>query len=255
VLNVVNQLIQIIDKHIAWLYLACLVGILLYVNSYIQARREREFTSFPIEKEIAQHRQGRAMTGVGIMLAVAAVLTGLKYYILPTVDLSEFAQPTPTETLPIPSVVAMVTAAPTADATSAPTTSARPTAAPSPTSAPTPTASEPTTTPPPAPAPCPDENTRIISPGMNAVVSGWVTISGTANHAQFQFYKVEYGIGENPSTWNSVGDLHHSPVVGGQLAGIDTSALPNGAAWFRLTVVDQTGNFPAPCSVRVVISN
>ena len=124
-----------------------------------------------------------------------------------------------------------------------------------PTQAPTPTPDEPTATPPPPPAPCPDPNVRITSPGMNAGVSGWVGIHGTANHAQFQFYTVEYGIGENPGNWNTIGVVQHSAVVGGQLTGIDTRMLPNGTAWFRLTVVDQTGNFPPPCSVRVVIQN
>ncbi len=253
-LNVVNQLIEIVDKHVIWLYAACLAGILLYINSYVQARRERSITAFPIEKEIAVHREGRAMTGVGMMLGVVVILTAVKYYVLPSIDLSELAEPTPTHTLPIPSVMAMVTAAPTAEATPAstrPTTVAAPTA----TSAPSPTAGEPTATPPPPPAPCPDGNVRITSPGMNAAVSGMVAINGTANNAQFQFFKVDYGIGENPGNWNTIGDVHRSAVVGGQLASMDTRALPNGPAWFRLTVVDQTGNFPAPCSVRVVISN
>lgn len=66
---------------------------------------------------------------------------------------------------------------------------------------------------------------------------------------------MEYGIGENPGNWNTIGDVQHSAVVGGQLTGIDTRMLPNGTAWFRLTVVDQTGNFPPPCSVRVSIQN
>lgn len=253
-LNVLGQLIQLVDEHVIWLYVACAVGVLLYINAYVQARRERAITTFPIEKEVAVHREGRAMTGVAMMLGVALVLTAVKYYVIPSIDLSELAEPTPTHTLPIPSVVAMTSPTPEAEPTppgAEPT--ARATSAPTP--APSPTPGEPTETPPPPPAPCPDANTRITSPGMNATVSGWVSINGTANHAQFQFYKVDYGIGDNPSTWNTIGDVRGTAVVGGQLASIDTRGLPNGPAWFRLTVVDQTGNFPPPCSVRVVISN
>ena len=255
VLNALGQLIQLIDNHVIWLYAACLVGVLLYINSFVQARRERAITTFPIEKEIAVHREGRAMTGVGMMLGVVVLLTAVKFYVIPSVDLSELAEPVPTHTLPIPSVMAMVSPSPIVEATAttpAPIV-ARATAAPA--LAPSPTPGEPTATPPHPSAPCPDPNTRITSPGMNATVSGWTAISGTANHAQFQFYKVEYGIGEDPSAWHTIGDVQRSAVAGGQLTGIDTRGLPNGTAWFRLTVVDETGNFPPPCSVRLVIRN
>ena len=256
-LDVLSQLIALIDQHVIWLYVACGLAILWYVRSFIQARQDRSITTFPIEKEIAVHREGRAITGVGMMLGVAVLVTAVKFYLLPTVDLSQFEEPTPTHTLPIPSVVAMVTPMPTPEETTPEPTSAAAPPPPqaTPTQAPTPTPDEPTATPPPPPAPCPDPNVRITSPGMNAGVSGWVGIHGTANHAQFQFYKVEYGIGENPGNWNTIGDVQYSAVGGGQLAGIDTGMLPNGPAWFRLTVVDQTGNFPPPCSVRVSIQN
>src|SRR5690606_1723216 len=100
-----------------------------------------------------------------------------------------------------------------------------------------------------------DPNTSIFSPGMDATVSGSVALVGTATHPQFQFFKVECAIGADPSGWNVVGDLHHSPVVGGELARIDTRGLPNGPLWLQVTVVDQTGNFPPPCRVRVHVQN
>jgi len=52
-----------------------------------------------------------------------------------------------------------------------------------------------------------------------------------------------------------VNTIHRSPVLGGQLEELDTTALPNGVYWLQLTVVDQTGNFPPPCRVRIVIQN
>ena len=88
---------------------------------------------------------------------------------------------------------------------------------------------------------------------MNQVIAGQVTIRGTAQIDQFQFYKLEYGLGENPQQWNSIGDIHRSPVADGALGVWDTAGFPNGVFKLRLTVVDASGNFPAPCEVRVII--
>jgi hypothetical protein len=108
--------------------------------------------------------------------------------------------------------------------------------------------------PPPVPY-CSDPNVCISSPGSNQTVSGAIGIYGTAMHGSFQFYKVEYGVGEEPGGWSSIGDTISTPVSGGLLMSLDTRAFPNGVYWLRLTVVDVTGNYPPPHRVRVVIEN
>jgi hypothetical protein len=86
-------------------------------------------------------------------------------------------------------------------------------------------------------------------------ISGTVSVQGTASIESFQFYKVEYGLGEIPEQWNSIGNIYRTPVVNGRLVLWDTSGFPNGAAWLRLTVVDVSGNFPPPFEMRVIIQN
>ncbi|MCD6519425.1 MAG: hypothetical protein J7M05_05850 [Anaerolineae bacterium] len=244
-LNILGFFLELIDRHAFWLYLACLVVILFYVRSYIRAHRDRINTIFTIEKEVAAHREGRAMTNIGAVLGVVVVITALKYYVVPTINVEELVQPTPTITLAIP------TRAPTATPTSVPPT---PTPRPRPTRRPVRVL--PTATPTPLPLPpCPNENVRITFPRMGAVLSGRVPIRGTANHPRFQFYKVEFGQGEKPTTWHVIHDIHKTPVVNGLLEELDTTVLPNGVYWIQLTVVDQTGNFPPPCQVRVTIQN
>ncbi len=90
---------------------------------------------------------------------------------------------------------------------------------------------------------------------MGAQVSGRVIIQGTAAHDHFQFYKVELGQGEEPTAWHVISDIHEAPVTNGVLDEFDTPAVPNGVYWLQLTVVDQMGNFPQPCRVRVIIEN
>jgi transcriptional regulator with XRE-family HTH domain len=112
--------------------------------------------------------------------------------------------------------------------------------------------------PPPAPvaaAPCADGRAVITAPGAGQVVNGIAGVSGTAQHESFQYYKLEYA----PGAWAAGGyvyfDGSNSQVTGGLLGNLDTGILPNGDYTIRLTVVDQTGNFPPPCDVAVVVQN
>jgi len=247
VLNIFAFLLNLIDQHTIWLYGACVLIVLYYLRAFIVARTQRANTIFTIEREVAAHREGQAMSSIGAMLGVIIIILGLKYYIVPSVNIKAYIEPTPTVTMALPTMAP--TLAPTEEATATATLRPRPTQA-----AVQPTAM-PTETPIPVPAHCPDPSVRIISPGMDATVSGWLTLEGTANIDGFQFYKIEWGAGEQPPDWHSISDIHHAPVVNGVLDEFDTHLLPNGVYWLRLTVVDQTGNFPAPCTVRVVFEN
>ncbi|RIK42489.1 MAG: hypothetical protein DCC57_18325 [Chloroflexi bacterium] len=116
----------------------------------------------------------------------------------------------------------------------------------------------PTPEPPPAPvaaAPCADGRAVIAGPGAGQAVSGVVGVTGTAQHESFQYYKLEYA----PGAWAAGGyvyfDGSNSQVIGGLLGNLDSSVLPNGDYTIRLTVVDQTGNFPPPCDVAIVVQN
>ena len=248
-LSVLGQVVNIIDQYAIWLYAACLVVALLYLRAYLVARREQVNTTFTIEKEVAVHREGRAMTGIGLTLVAVVALTAVKYYLMPTLDVQGLMEPTPTHTLPIPTLTE-----PTATPTPEPST---PTPRPEPTSIqwPTSSAPQPQPTSVPAAATCPDPNVCLARPVAGQTVSGLVSIVGTANHGEFQFYKVEYGIGSDPAGWFTIGDVHRSPVINGQLAQFNTSVVPNGALTFRLTVVDKTGNYPTPYRVTVQVQN
>jgi hypothetical protein len=103
-----------------------------------------------------------------------------------------------------------------------------------------------------APA-CPNPNVCLTSPGVHQKVWGNVPIRGTANVPNFQFLKIEVGAGPNPKAWTVVGQLHYSPVVGGVLETLRSGAYPPGTYTLRLVVVEQTGNYPEPCPVTVVV--
>ncbi|MHB1294985.1 MAG: hypothetical protein ACYC4R_08290 [Anaerolineae bacterium] len=253
-LNIVNFMLTAIDEYTMWLYLGCLFMVLLYIRSFIVARRDRENTVFTIEKEVAAHREGRAMSGIGAMLGVVVVITGMKYYLVPSIDLSAMITPTPTLTLAIPTLSTLTPTPTTAVEVADETRTPRVTPTVTPTEAPTALPVTPTPAPPPASA-CADPNVCISSPGMNATISGQVAVTGSADNAGFQFFKVELGVGEEPGSWSVIGDLHRSAVHDGVLESFNTAAVPNGVYWLSLTVVDQTGNWAPPYRVRVVVQN
>jgi len=261
VLEVIGTLLQALQRYILWIYVACALGIILNLRHYSAARQARADTIFTVEREAAAHREGRAMSNIGLLLGVIAVVLVLQFYVLPSLDVSSLVQVTTTPTLVLTTSTPRPTLAPTqalsemgggpAPTSRMPTATLAPTATPATTPEAMPT---PAPTSPPA-SPCADPNTCIVSPAPNATLRGVVTIRGTAQHPSFQFYKIEYGVGEDPSGWNSIGNTVSHPVENGTLLTFDTAALPNGVYWLRLTVVDNTGNFPPPHRVRVIIEN
>ncbi|HXF60858.1 MAG TPA: hypothetical protein VNK95_04535 [Caldilineaceae bacterium] len=126
----------------------------------------------------------------------------------------------------------------------------------------------PTATPTPEPTPteeaaevvapsCPDPRAVITAPGVNQTVSGMVDVIGSATHENFQYYKLEYapGAGVSPDANFAYLTDARVPVSNGVLASFDSTMLDNGDYTLKLTVVDNTGNFPPPCTVSIRIFN
>lgn len=121
---------------------------------------------------------------------------------------------------------------------------------------PTPLPAEPPTPEPAAPpvasSACADPRSLISSPGAGQSISGRVAIEGTARHEAFASYKVEAGPAGAALNFIASGN---SPIDGGVLGSLDSATLPNGPAVIRLTVIDQTGNYPPPCEITVTVAN
>lgn len=99
---------------------------------------------------------------------------------------------------------------------------------------------------------CPNTDIRITSPKLNETISGFTRIEGTANHSNLNYYKIEYSQSGKEYVYFGGGGM---PVINGILDELVTQELPNGHYTLRLTVVDNTGNFPNPCAIPVSIQN
>jgi hypothetical protein len=96
---------------------------------------------------------------------------------------------------------------------------------------------------------------QIVRPEMNAEVRGLVPIIGSASVPDFQFYKVEFGVGPNPAQWAVIGKLHEQAVLNGQLEVWDTTVLPDGVYTLQLQAVKRDGNWESFFVRGITIAN
>lgn len=243
-----SVLIQLVADYAPWIYGLCGLLALWYLREAFLARRERRQAMYTLEREAALDRIRSIYRIAFFMLAVMAVVYYISNYLVeavptPTVE-EEIKALTPTAPLLLPTPTPTPVGA-------TPTPTVTPTRRPRPTKRPTPlpTATEPAVQPP----DCPDPRCRITWPGVNAVLQGAVQVTGSAYTDGFQYYKLEFGVGNdpNPSSFILRGD---TPVHDGVLGTWDVSVLPPGVYTLQLKVVDYTGNWvDPPCKVLVTV--
>jgi len=82
--------------------------------------------------------------------------------------------------------------------------------------------------------------THISSPKLNTFVGGTINILGTASGPDFFNYRVEYGMGLEPSSWTLITE-QSSPVTNGNLATNWNVSQVFGVITVRLTSTDMHG--------------
>lgn len=83
---------------------------------------------------------------------------------------------------------------------------------------------------------------HLESPGFGSTVTGSIPIIGSAKGLGFSSYLLEYGPGNEPTTWNLI-QQGYQPVDRDQLGVFNAALVPDGTYTIRLTVWDQ-GNPP-----------
>jgi 1A family penicillin-binding protein len=81
----------------------------------------------------------------------------------------------------------------------------------------------------------------VSFPGADQPIDHRVPILGSASLPFFQGYTVQYGSGDDPSTWEPMGPPRTQPVQDGVLEIWDPSSLADGVYTLRVTVVDSYG--------------
>jgi hypothetical protein len=262
-------LIQYIATYAPWIYFVCGVIALYQLYRTWLVRAERRQAVFSLEREKAVRDMG-SIFSTALLLLLAM---GITYFTSTTLVKALGASSEVNTSLPlgvpgsaeqlIPTPIT-TPLTPVADATTnailGPTQTPLLQTTVDATTTETPTATTPTPAAPTATlAPivqspvCADQRSVISRPGMNETVRGNISVVGTAAHDNFQFYKIEYAPTGSNSFVYIAGD--QNPVINGFLAEINTSTLGNGSWTLQLTVVDQTGNWPDPCQVNILVEN
>jgi subtilisin family serine protease len=101
-------------------------------------------------------------------------------------------------------------------------------------------------------APAPLE-ARIADPTLDEVLEGLDTVDviGSAGGPGFEWYSLEYGEGDDPTTWLPIVGPVTTPITNGPLATWDLSVLANAHYVVRLTVARGTERFLDRQRVRV----
>jgi len=100
-----------------------------------------------------------------------------------------------------------------------------------------------------------EQQVVITYPREGDTVRGTVEITGSAMVPSFRFFKVEFGVGTNPSSWSVIGNLQYLPVTSGRLASWDTWLLPNGVYTLQLQAVKEDGNYEAFFVRGITVAN
>ncbi len=208
----------LIARYQTWIYSLLGLIVLFYLSRLWQAHRILGQTPFGLEKEAALNRRNTA----GIMLGVLAFLMFSVWFVrdyvvptlaaLPTPDPA--FQPTP---FPSPTPISAETGPLVVDSSG-----------------------------------CDNPHATLSDPRPETRISGSYEVRGTANIANFAFYKFEISGRSTNGVWVPL-YVGNKPVVGGPLGIFDASAHPAGRYAFRLVVMDNAGQSPPPCVVPVTL--
>jgi hypothetical protein len=244
--------VQLLANYAGLIYIVLGVGVVFYIREILVARQDLQQSLYSLEREAASSRlwRGVVMLGVLGLMALATFIlanvvrpqlptgedraTPTAAFTLPTDTPTPTFQPTPTRTPRPP------TATPGA---STPTVVGETTAEPTPTNAPLPVAN------------CPDPNVQIVAPVAGQSFADSIQVRGTAQAANFAFYKLTLNGPATGGVTQTYGDVVRTPVDGGVLGAIDPVNLLSqpGVYVVGLVVVDNTGNELPHCTVAIIV--
>ncbi len=196
------------------------------MRKFALAWNELRGAVFGMEREAAQARLNQAATMLVLFIILAVVEFTLVSIVFPSLP---GGSPLPTPTL---------------DLLATPTTTLAPAPGTGEEGGPTPTPAEL-----PAAEGCTPGQVNLTAPLNGDLVTGVVTLFGTANIPNFGFYTYEIAR-PGESVWLPV-QVGRQPVVKDVLGAWDTAALEPGDYMLRLVVTDNLGNAMTPCAIQV----
>ena len=215
-----------LEEYQGWIYLVLGLAALIYLRHTWRWYRSRRVTIFSLEREQATERLTRSAILLGLALALMAGTFIATTVLGPSMPASE--RPTALSTV---SLLATATFARTGEDEAVVT------------STPLPVTEVDS-------AGCANPLATILTPASGESLSGAVEITGTADIANFAFYKYEYISLTPGSVWRAIG-AETKTKREESLGPWDTTLVLPGEYALRLVVTDTAGNAPQPCVIQV----
>lgn len=225
-----EQIVGFFRAYELWIYAALGVFAAWQLLKFISGWERLRSAAFGIERELAQNKLNQA----AVMLVLALFVAVAEF------TLVSFVAPTMPGAMPLPSATLNLLAFPTA--TQPPSGEAGATTVVD-------------TTPTPEQnliAGCVPGEVMITFPEDGESVTGVIEVKGSANIANFGFYKYEIAR-PGETIWLSI-NAGEQVVQEGVLGEWITSVLPPGEYQLRLMVADNQGKFRPPCIVHVRVN-
>lgn len=256
-----DRLFVFVIRNDIWIYVLSFLGLIWYLGELIRARRFLRSAIFGLERERGQRMQRRAALFVVLFSSIIALVTYVNLQVAPTLPDDLLRPPTPT-----PNIFATPFSSPALQGDSqvngTSTLAVAPTVTlpnsnfdaglPALTPGVTPQIEETETRLPNIDIGNCSTDIAITAPPSGVSVGGNVTIFGTVNPQDLEFYDLEiYG----PSTegrWISVfEDIQTEPVIDDILATVDFQGLESGEYFVRLAATATNGEVAGHCAIQI----
>jgi hypothetical protein len=224
-----DEALLLIQAYQTWIYVVLAAAFVIYARNGLIWLRAYHRSEFGLERERAR----RAIARAGVMGVWVVLVAGLTFL---AANVLSPAVPAAFRPTPLPTVSLLATPSTPAPQEAGPAATALPEAALDSSG-------------------CLNPSATLTFPTNGSDLAGVVTVEGTADIANFAFYKYEYielagGSPAPGAVWRAI-SAWNTPVVDGELGPWDTTLVIPGEYAFRLVVTDTAGNAPLPCVQRV----
>lgn len=227
-----EKALQFLENSETLIYVILAILAVWQIRKFALAWNELRATYFGMERETAQGRLNQAATMLVLIIVMAVIVFTLVSIVIPSMP-GSFPRPTATLDLLATPTTTLASPVGTAGAEEA--------------GGPTPTPAEL-----PAAEGCTPGQVNLTSPKNGDLLTGTITLVGTANIPNFGFYTYEIAR-PGETVWLPV-QVGRQPVVNDVLGTWDTVALTPGDYQLRLVVTDNSGNAIDPCAIQVRVA-